>query len=207
MIDVRRVLSSPTVYELFSRGIGGKRARTILVARHVRPFRGARVLDLGCGPGTLLEHLGDVTYVGIDTSEEYIDRARRSYGERAEFRVGDATALDDDLRGFDLVLAFGVLHHLDDGAAGRLFEGARSALVPEGRLITLDNAVIAEEPRRVADRIISWDRGAHVRAPADYERLAAGTFRDVRCTVHRDLLRIPYTHCVLECSGNGGAPD
>jgi SAM-dependent methyltransferase len=189
------------MYELFMRGLGGKRARTTVVAEHVRPIPGTRVLDLGCGPARLLEHLGDVRYVGIDMSEEYIERARRTYGDHAEFRVGDATALDDDLRGFDLVLAFGVLHHLDDDSARRLLSGAGAALIEEGRLITLDNAVIADEPRRIADRIVSWDRGAHIRAPGDYERLAANTFLDVRRAVHRDLLRIPYTHCVLECSG------
>jgi SAM-dependent methyltransferase len=205
LIDVRRILSSPRVYELFSRGLGGTRARKVVVREHVRPSRGERVLDLGCGPGVLFEHLGDVRYVGIDVSQEYIDRARRSYGDRAEFRVGDASALDEDLRGFDLVLAFGVLHHLDDATAGRLFGEAHSALSPSGRLVTLDNAVVADEPRRLADRVASWDRGAHVRDPAEYERLASDTFAVVQCTVHRDLLRIPYTHCILECSGDRGA--
>jgi SAM-dependent methyltransferase len=166
-----------------------------------------RVLDLGCGPGTLLEHLGEVRYVGIDVSEAYIHRARRTFANRAEFRVGDATELDGDLRGFDLVLAFGVLHHLDEVAAGLLFEQARLALASAGRLVTIDNAVIAGEPRLIADRIVSWDRGTHVRDPSEYERLATATFPVVRCTVRRDLLRIPYTHCVLECSGaTGGAP-
>jgi hypothetical protein len=42
-------------------------------------------------------------YVGVDVSDRYIARARDAFGDRAEFRVGDATRLDDDLRHFDLV--------------------------------------------------------------------------------------------------------
>jgi SAM-dependent methyltransferase len=205
LIDVRRILSRPAVYELFSRALGARRARSLLVNEHVRPLPGMHVLDLGCGPGTLLQHLGDVRYVGIDVSEEYIDRARRTFADRAEFQVGDATDLDGNLRGFDLVLAFGVLHHLGEDAAGLLFKQARLALASGGRLVTVDNAVIADEPRLIADRIASWDRGAHVRSPSEYERLATATFPVVRSTIRRDLLWIPYTHCVLECSGVGDA--
>ena len=57
------------------------------------------MLDLGCGPGELLPYLGDVHYIGVDVSEEYIASAKESFGTRAEFRVGDATVLDSDLRG------------------------------------------------------------------------------------------------------------
>lgn len=199
MADLRGILARPWVYEFFSRAIGGTSARTRMVEEHVRPWTGARVLDLGCGPASLLEHLGDVEYVGIDISERYIAQARKEFGDRAEFRVGDATRIDADLSGFDLVLAFGVVHHLDDAGAGRLFAGARRALVDDGRLVTLDNAVIPEEPRRIADWIVSRDRGEHVRSPSAYERLAKTAFSKVKVALHRDLLRMPYTHCVLEC--------
>jgi SAM-dependent methyltransferase len=197
--DVRGVLSRPWVYECFSRLVGGDHARRTLVREHVRPWDGARVLDLGCGPATLLAYLRNVEYVGIDVSERYIASARTTFGDRAEFRVGDATRIDDDLRDFDLILAFGILHHLDDTEAGRLLSHARSALKNTGRLVTLDNTLLSDERRRIADRIVAWDRGEHVRSPSGYEQLARSAFSSVKSTVHRNLLRIPYTHCVLEC--------
>lgn len=51
-------------------------------------------------------------------------RARHAFGDRAEFHVGDATRLDDDLRNFDVVQAFGAIHHLDDQSALRLLSRA-----------------------------------------------------------------------------------
>jgi SAM-dependent methyltransferase len=201
MADVRGILARPTVYELFSRIVGGEHARRALVQEHVRPWSGARVLDLGCGPGELLHYLGDVHYVGVDASEEYISRAKRSFGGQAEFRVGDATMLDEDLREFDLVLAFGVLHHLDDSDAERLLQHAQRALDTDGRFVSLDGAFMPGEQGPAARLIVSLDRGQYVRTPGEYAQLAERIFADVRCVIHRDLIRIPYTHCVLECSG------
>lgn len=196
---LRRVLSQPDVYELWSRFVGADRSRRTLVREHVRPWPSARVLDLGCGPGELVRYLGDVQYVGLDISEAYIARAERMYGDRAEFRVGDATAPDEDLRGFDLVLAFGVLHHLDDAGGRELFSRAAEALAEGGRAVTVDPAFTPDQ-HRISRFLISHDRGRDVRTEAGYRRLADHAFPDVRSTVRSDLLRVPYTHCVLEAA-------
>ena len=99
---------------------------------------------------------------------------------------------------FDVVLAIGVLHHLDDAAAAVLFESARRLLAAGGRLVTLD-AALATGQRRLARWIIRHDRGRHVRTDAELLRLAAPWFPAARATVHHDYLRIPYTHVALDC--------
>jgi SAM-dependent methyltransferase len=197
-MGIRGVLAAPQIYEAWSRLVGSEHGRSTLVHDHVRPWPGARVLDLGCGPGDLVRHLGEVEYVGVDSSEEYIVNARRSYGRGAQFRVGDASALDADLTDFDIVIAFGLIHHLDDATAGQVFSEARGALRMKGRLIAVDPAMLQDD--RVGARLlISWDRGEHVRSPEEYEHLARIHFPDVRVSTRKDLLRIPYSHCVLEC--------
>jgi SAM-dependent methyltransferase len=194
----RSVLSRPLVYEAWSSIVGGRKGRAMLVAEHVRPAAGDRILDLGCGPGELLDFLpDDADYVGIDISPDYVARARERSGPRAQFRVGDATAIDPDLGVFDLVVAFGVLHHLDDAHARLLFEGASAALRRGGRVITVDPAVTRHQSR-AARAVITRDRGRHVRTPQAYRALAPSLF-DIGTTVRSDVLRIPYTHCVLEC--------
>ncbi len=195
---VRAPLSAPAVYELWSRLVGGKRARSTLVKEHVRPRGGARVLDLGCGPGELFPDLGAVEYVGIDISESYIARARKRFGSQASFVVGDATDLPAESQKFDLAIAFGVLHHVDDAGAEEIFRGVNETLLPQGRFVTVDPTFTPDQSR-FARATISRDRGQHVRVPADYIALASSAFGCVKAVVRSDLLRIPYTHCVLEC--------
>ena len=80
-----------------------------IVARHALPT-GARVLDVGCGTGEwahkLLRERPDLELVGVDVEAAHVERARAvasELGMRAEFRVGDAFALDCKDASFDLV--------------------------------------------------------------------------------------------------------
>ena len=196
---LRDVLSRPRAYELWSRLVGASHARSIVAREYIRPAPDDRILDLGCGPGELVGYLGGARYLGIDISEAYIARARRVYGHRAEFRVSDVTALDDDLGEFDLAVAFGLVHHLDNAGAERFFSAVALALRPGGRLVTVD-PVLAPGERWLARFVIAHDRGRHVRTVDEYARLAKFALTDVRAAVRRDLLRIPYTHCVLEAT-------
>lgn len=196
----RALLTYPLLYEAFSPLVGGKRAREAFIGEHVRPARTDRIMDLGCGPGALRAHLpAGVSYVGVDISEAYIHRAREHFGDSAEFRVGDATGLDDDLREFDHVLAVGVLHHLDDPLALELLRGSARALRPGGHLVSIDPAH-AHPQSPLARAVIARDRGQHVRS-VEYTSLARSGFSQVTPFEREDLLRIPYTHCVLECQG------
>ena len=109
------------------------------IKQHVRPNPGARVLDIGCGTAQILDVLKDVHYVGYDLSPEYIARASTRYGDRGQFCVNDVRSMYSTLSGqFDIVLAVGLLHHLDDNSAGQLFHIAHEVLVKGGRLITID---------------------------------------------------------------------
>ena len=78
-------------------------------------FGQGRVLEVGCGTGAVAEALAartDTTEViGIDPSPEFIEIAR-SRDTDAEFRLGDALALDFDVGSFDVVVFHTVLAHI-----------------------------------------------------------------------------------------------
>lgn len=147
--------------------------------------------------------LPDLTYVGFDLSREYVKDARRRYGHRGEFFQASVTAELLDGRQFDIVVAEGVVHHLDDEETKALFELARSVLRPGGRLVTKD-PVLMDSQRPLVRYVISRDRGDHVRAQGVYEALASRTFKSVEATVDETLLRFPYTHLIMKCTAQGG---
>ena len=81
-----------------------------LVRKLVPP--GARVLDLGCGDGSLLASLRPSIGVGIDISPELVGDARDKYPD-LQFECGDIEVLP--IRGeFDYVVATNVVGNLSD---------------------------------------------------------------------------------------------
>jgi hypothetical protein len=75
---------------------------------------------------------------------------------------------------------------------------ASESLVPGGRFVSVDPTRIPGQRRPLARMLISWDRGEYVRTPRDYLRLAETVFESVRSSVRTDLLRLPYSLCIVE---------
>ena len=145
-MNLKSLLDQPVIYKLFSALVGAQYSISTLVNQYVRPAAGDRILDIGCGPGKILDHLPQVDYFGFDFSPSYIESATRRYGHRGQFfcqRVSEAQVFLEQPESFDIVLAIGVLHHLDDAEAMQLFEIARRALKKDG--VTADELARAKD--------------------------------------------------------------
>jgi SAM-dependent methyltransferase len=98
-------------------------------------LRGLRVLDVGCGPGTVLGQLTrafGVAGVGLDASPKMIEAARRETPDVDELYVGRAEELPFADASFDAVLMRLVVHHVDRPRAfGEILRVLRSG----GRLV------------------------------------------------------------------------
>jgi SAM-dependent methyltransferase len=195
---VRAVLSNALVYDAFQWLMGGRVGRMDFAAHVVKATAGTRILDVGCGTADILAFLPEsVEYCGFDISAEYIDAARRRFGSRGRFVRGlvDEPQLNA-LRPFDVVVASGLLHHLDDDAVGRLMRLVRVALRNGGRLATIDPALVSGQ-NRVARFLIERDRGLNVREPDGYAALVRPHVNELRGVLrHRSW--IPYTHWMME---------
>lgn len=78
------------------------------------PDGAQRVLDVGCGAGTLARKLArSVPHVdGVDLSPAMIEAARREAPPNVTFSVGDALTFDPPSGTYDAVLSSALLHHL-----------------------------------------------------------------------------------------------
>ena len=193
---IRAILRHPWVYETLQSVAGSKGFRDVLVKEFIRPFPGARILDVGCGPGEFLAHLpADVAYVGYDIGREYIAHARSRYGDRGTFH---ATEFDDvelaKHAPFDIALVAGVLHHMEDDQARHLMALLRRA-VPSGRVITGDIVVLPKQDFMMR-QVIAWDRGRNARSPEGYQNLARPFFSGVAGrTVRRSVIDAWMMEC------------
>lgn len=201
-----RILERPHVYERLQRALGAHAARQRIVREFLRPFAGARLLDVGCGTGSLLDNLpAGVDYVGYDSNPAYIQVARRKYGERGQFFCARVGAEHDSGAGtFDFVVAKSLLHHLNDQDALKLLTTARRLLRPGGVFFSSD-AVRHEGQSIVAKVLMALDRGGSIRTPEGYRRLICGQFPQAETTLVTDLLPFPYSHFIARAA-LGDAP-
>src|SRR5947208_1575670 len=83
------------------------------------------------------KRMASVDYLGYDPNPLYIQDAKLHYPTQGKFICGYLEHLSAEDEGrFDLVLANGVLHHMNDAEAGEMLKLAWQALKPGGRIVT-----------------------------------------------------------------------
>lgn len=192
--NVYQLVTLPRFYMALQRLLGEKKARVRYIDEMVKPAVQMKILDCGCGPASILSHLPDVTYTGIDINPNHIAYARALYGERGRFVVGDVVHdLKEENGSFDLILVSGVLHHLTDEDAKRLLASVIELVKPGGRIVTID-CVWLPSQNPIARIFNKLDSGLNVRTVEGYLDLTKGLPAEVAPHIYRDFLRIPYDH-------------
>jgi ubiquinone/menaquinone biosynthesis C-methylase UbiE len=147
------------LYDPLVKLLGGYKARKLLLDQAAGPSI-RRVLDIGCGTGTLVmmmtKHLDSgVEVVGLDPDPKALSRARRKAqqeGLSIKFDQGYSEAPPYAAASFDRVFSSFMLHHLRVGQREKTLREARRVLAPGGSLHLFD----FERPDGPSGRLSRW---------------------------------------------------
>lgn len=147
------MLMNSIEYWLVNNPLRGFVQRHYETPRLKRLSKGAagKVLEIGCGQGTgariIYELFSPQRYVGIDLDPRMIARARRVLDALpdATFVEGDVTSLEFPDSTFDLVMDFGIIHHVPNW---------RDALAEVHRALRSGGEFLFEELS-----VETWERG------------------------------------------------
>ena len=163
--------------------------------------KNVRILDIGCGTGRIVKYLpSNVNYVGWDFNSNYIIKAQNLFGKKnIDFICLDINNSSPKSNNkYDFVFLGGVLHHLDDISAKKIFQTVIDNLDTNGTLLTVDPTFVTNQ-NLIAKFIISQDRGKSVRTSKEMRNIQKEYFRSIEHTLIHNLGNIPYDHLFTFC--------
>lgn len=184
------LLQYQPIFSLFQKLIAADRIKLILI-QNTKLQPGFKVLDVGCGFGNLLEYLPkNISYVGIDISEGYINYAKKKYKSRGEFICADVAKLGLKLETFDVIFICSLLHHLIDEDVEKLLKSLLQ-FTKKGTVIVSADSVYLRDQSFLSRFIMSQDRGKHIRFKEGYLDLTKKYFSKVNYKIVSNLLNVP----------------
>ena len=183
------------LYDPLLRLLGLDALREPLIQR-VAARPGARVLDVGCGTGTLAVALKraypEAQVVGLDPDPKALaiarDKARRA-GARLDFVQGFGDHIDQPSESFDCVVSSFMFHHLTRDAKRAVLREVARVLRPGARFHLLDFVDHAAQKSRIMRALLAFGGNAlRGEIQDDLSHLLAEHGFDVQRTEHKPLI-------------------
>ena len=139
------------------------RLKERIVQDYVRP--GRRVLEIGCGTGTLTARMAErgAMVTGIDASPRMLAEAEKkvaggSWKERVTLKYMDAALIGDRLPpgSFDLIVSTLVFSELPPAEQEYVLEACGKLLAPGGRILIADEVLPANGAARLVYYLVRW---------------------------------------------------
>ena len=198
------------LYDPITRLLGADRLRQELIERaELKPMQ--RVLDVGCGTGTLViaakRTCPQAELTGVDPDPRALKRARRK-ADRARLHVrfergyGDALPVGDAT--FAHVFSSFMLHHLDPSSQQKLLAEVRRVLEPGGSFHFLDFAHSAHTGHGLFRWLHRGGPQSHLQSEQEiHGMLQRAGFGDEIFRAQRRLLWTPVLYYVARAPNAG----
>ncbi len=129
-----------------------------------------KVLDIGCGIGdtSLIFKDYDIQYFGIDLNKKRINYAKKYYSSpNNSFRSISVEDLADENLSFELVLCFGLIHHLKDSEISEFLNKIKSNNFEYEKIILLDPVKVPNQSI-LATILHKLDIGQNIKTEEEY---------------------------------------
>ena len=199
-MKIANIFDNAHLYKIFQLGVIKKGTTKKVRDEVLKPIGVKRVLDFGCGIGYHAEEFRNSTYLGVEPLQGCVDKANKLFkSSSAQFVTGDQHFLKSiPDSSFDLIIALGVLHHIDEDIVSEFLKESYRILKRGGRLTTFD-PVFHVNQTRISRWVVSKDRGNWVRTIEEYLRPVEVVYKNnVHYKIYSNLLRIPYDHIHME---------
>jgi len=197
----RKWLESPQIFNLWQKVSGAESWKRRIIKEYAKPFANSRILDVGCGTGSLLNHMDEnlkVNFVGCDINADYIDYAKNKYKDKGAFYCCGADDLPSNENDFDIIFAISIFHHLDETTSNSLFKSLKEKL-KKGGIFLMSDPVWSDNHSRFKKYLMKKDRGQNIRTEKEYLRLAGKEFSEIQSCIVKDSHFIPWTVNVIIC--------
>lgn len=146
-----------------------------IIKKEFRLERKEKILDIGCGTGTLTPLFSSQHYLGVDINPQLIAFAKKNYQQ--QFKVMDATNLRLPANSFDQAVIIGVLHHLSDKNFEKACQQMKKVLKKNGQALIIE-AIPSLYRFNLLNRLFrSLDAGKEIRVLKDYQKTFSKYFK------------------------------